>query len=111
MDVTFCTNCQNKPLFLMVVKDANGETHVGNISVLPSEKAVVELQENFRSKESKLANYIQSDCRNCMDVITTSWVESCNHAVKKGSFSVHFNMTLDTTCAKVLESVESQIQC
>ncbi len=38
MDVTCCMNCQNKPLFLMVVKDTNGETHVGNISVLPSEK-------------------------------------------------------------------------
>ena len=38
MDVTNSTNRQNKPLFLMVVKDANGETHVGNISVLPSEK-------------------------------------------------------------------------
>ena len=38
MDVTCCTNCQNKPLFLMVLKDANGEAHIGNISVLPSEK-------------------------------------------------------------------------
>lgn len=38
MDVTCSTNRQNKPLFLMVVKDANGETHIGNISVLPSEK-------------------------------------------------------------------------
>ena len=38
MDVTCSTNRQNKPLFFMVVKDANGEAHVGNISVLPSEK-------------------------------------------------------------------------
>ena len=38
MDVTCCTNRQNKPLFLMVLKDANGEAHIGNISVLPSEK-------------------------------------------------------------------------
>ncbi len=38
MDVTCCNNCQNKPLFFMVVKDANAETHVGNISVLLSEK-------------------------------------------------------------------------
>jgi len=38
MDVTSSTNRQNKPLFLMVVKDANGESHIGNISVLPSEK-------------------------------------------------------------------------
>ncbi len=38
MDVTCSTNRQNKPLFLMVLKDANGEAHIGNISVLPSEK-------------------------------------------------------------------------
>ena len=38
MDVTSSTNRQNKPLFLMVVKDANGESHIGNISILPSEK-------------------------------------------------------------------------
>ncbi len=38
MDVTCSTNWQNKPLFLMVVKDADGEAHIGNISVLPSEK-------------------------------------------------------------------------
>ncbi len=38
MDVTCSNNQQNKPLFLMVVKDASEEAHVGNISVLPSEK-------------------------------------------------------------------------
>ncbi len=38
MDVTCRTNRQNKPLFLMVLKDASGEAHIGNISVLPSEK-------------------------------------------------------------------------
>ncbi len=38
MDVTCCMNCQNKPLFLMVDKDTNGESHIGNISALPSEK-------------------------------------------------------------------------
>ena len=38
MDVTNSTNRQNKPLFLMVVKDANGETHIGNVCVLPSEQ-------------------------------------------------------------------------
>ncbi len=27
-DVTCCTNCQNKPLFLMVLRDANGEAHI-----------------------------------------------------------------------------------
>ncbi len=38
MDVTCSTNQRYRPLFLMVVKDTNGEAHVGNISVLPSEK-------------------------------------------------------------------------
>ncbi len=38
MDIACSTNCQNKPLFLMVLKDAKGEAHIGNISVLPSEK-------------------------------------------------------------------------
>ncbi len=36
MDVTCSMNCQNKPLFLMVWKDTNGEAHIGNISILPS---------------------------------------------------------------------------
>ncbi len=33
MDVTCSMNCQNKLLFLMVLKYANGEAHIGNISV------------------------------------------------------------------------------
>ncbi len=48
MDVTFSTNCQNRPLFLIVLKDANGEAHIGNISVLPSEKNWV-FNEIFRT--------------------------------------------------------------
>ena len=36
MDVTAKTNKQNRDLFLMVVKDPNGETFVGNATVLPS---------------------------------------------------------------------------
>ncbi len=38
IDVTCCTNHQNKQFFLMVVKDTNGETQVDNISVLLFEK-------------------------------------------------------------------------
>ncbi len=35
MVVTCSTNHQNKPLFLMVLKDVNGEAHIDNIGVLP----------------------------------------------------------------------------
>ncbi len=77
---------------------------------LSFQQAVVKLQENFRNKESKLANSIWLDCRNCMDIMTTSPIESCNHALKNSSHSVHSNMNLDTTCAKVVESVESRIR-
>ncbi len=45
-----------------------------------------------------------------MDAMTTSLVELCNHAMKESSFSGHSNIKLDTTCAKVLEGVELQIQ-
>ncbi len=38
MDVTCSTNQQNRLLFQMVDKDANGQLHVGNISILTSEK-------------------------------------------------------------------------
>ena len=38
MDVTVNTNLQKHDLFLMVVKDANGKTFVGNATVIPSGK-------------------------------------------------------------------------
>jgi hypothetical protein len=38
MDVTCKTNRQNRDLFLMVVKDANGEAYPGNATVIPSGK-------------------------------------------------------------------------
>ncbi len=41
MDVTNSINKQTNPLFFMVVKDANGESHIENICVLPSEKWVL----------------------------------------------------------------------
>ena len=37
MDVTSGTNKQKRDLFLMVVKDGNGETYVGNVTVIPSQ--------------------------------------------------------------------------
>ncbi len=45
-----------------------------------------------------------------MDAMTTSLVESCNHSVKHGSFSVHLNMNLDMTCAKILDGANTPIQ-
>jgi hypothetical protein len=36
MDVTANTNRQKRDMFLMVVKDANGETFIGNATVIPS---------------------------------------------------------------------------
>ena len=38
MDVIANTNHQKRDLFLLVVKDASGETHVGNLSLLPCGK-------------------------------------------------------------------------
>ena len=38
MDVTSGTNKQKRDLFLMVVKDGNGETYVGNVTVIPSQQ-------------------------------------------------------------------------
>ncbi len=84
------------------------EKHV--VIFLSCLQAVIELKENLRKKQSYLANHIWFNCRNCMDAMTASLVESCNHAMKIGTFSVHFNMNLETTCAKVLEGVELQIQ-
>ncbi len=71
--------------------------------------AVVELQENLRSKEAKLGNHFHLILRNCMNAMTTSPVESCNYLVKHGSFSVHSNMNLDITCAKVLDGANTRI--
>ena len=36
MDVTANTNRQKRDMFLLVVKDANGETFIGNATVIPS---------------------------------------------------------------------------
>ena len=41
MDVTANTNRQKRHLFIMVVKDANGQTFIGNATVIPSEKSWV----------------------------------------------------------------------
>ena len=38
MDVTANTNKQKRNLFLMVVKDVNGETFIGNATIIPSGK-------------------------------------------------------------------------
>ena len=38
MDITANTNRQKRDLFLMVVKDGNGETFIGNAIVVPSGK-------------------------------------------------------------------------
>ena len=38
MDVTLGTNKQKHNLFLMVVKDGNGETYIGNVTIIPSQK-------------------------------------------------------------------------
>ncbi len=72
-------------------------------------QAGVELNENLCSKEAKLGNHFCLFLRNCMDIMTASPVESCNHLVKHGSFSVHLN--LDMTCGKVLDGANMQIQC
>ena len=38
MDVTSKTNRQKRDVFLMVVKDASGETFIGNVTLIPSQK-------------------------------------------------------------------------
>ncbi len=73
MNVTCCTNCQSKPLFLMVLKDANGEAHIGNISVLQSEKRWV-FNEIFKTIFIKL--YGDSTiCQNCLILTDEDSVE------------------------------------
>ena len=37
-DVTANTNCQKRNIFLMVIKDSDGSTSIGNITVMPSGK-------------------------------------------------------------------------
>ncbi len=64
MDVTCSTNCQNKPLFLIVLENAIGEACIGNISVLPSEKHWV-FNEIFKTVFTEL--YGESRiCCNCL---------------------------------------------
>ncbi len=76
----------------------------------PCRLAIVELQENLHSKEAKLGNHFHLFLRNCMDAMTTSLVESCNHLVKHGTFSVHSKMNLDMTCGKILDGANTRIQ-
>ena len=41
LDVTANTNKQNRDLFMMVVKDSDGSTHIGNTTFIPSGKSWV----------------------------------------------------------------------
>ena len=41
LDVTANTNKQNRDLFMMVVKDSDGTTHIGNATFIPSGKSWV----------------------------------------------------------------------
>ncbi len=62
MDVTSSTNQQNRPIFLMVVKDANRQSHISNIRILPSEKSWSSMksfeQSSFYYLEKTLSNQI-----------------------------------------------------
>jgi hypothetical protein len=72
--------------------------------------AVINLKENLRSREFKLANYIRMEMRNCMDACTTSPVESNNNAIKHGSFAVHCNMNLDKATQRMLNGFNSRLR-
>ncbi len=75
------TNHQNKPLFLMVLKDANGEAHIGNISVLPSQKRWV-FNDIFNNVFTEL-NGESTICCNCL-ILTdkdTAEVESIMNTI------------------------------
>ena len=57
--------------------------------------ATKDLLMRVTSKQDKLANYERLKLTNCMDVGTTSHVESLNRVIKKGPSSVNSNMSLD----------------
>jgi len=50
---------------------------------------VISLQENLRSKEAKLAGYMRTDIKNCMDACTTSPVEGNNRVIKHGPLFIN----------------------
>ncbi len=58
IDVTSSTNQQNRPIFLMAVKDAKRQTHIGNISILPCGKSWYSKQSSFHYMEKTQSNKI-----------------------------------------------------
>ena len=59
--------------------------------------AIVELQMNLQTKESKLAGYHWKDLKDTMEACTTSPVESMNCSLKHKSSKVNSTLNLDTS--------------
>jgi len=72
--------------------------------------AVISLQENLRSKESKLAGYMRNDIKSCMDACTTSPVEGNNRVIKHGPSFINSRMNLDKTMARLMKGVNNRLQ-
>ena len=72
--------------------------------------AVISLQENLRSKESKLAGYMRTDIKSCMDACTTSPVDGNNRVIKHGPSFINSRMNLDKTMARLMKGVNNRLQ-
>ena len=105
-----CTDCETKNEYdrscqelsrFLTVKETNDILHDDCIH------AIAELQDNLRSKESKLAGYWRKGIKNCKDTCTTSPVESNNRAVKHGPSGINSNMNLDKATSRLVNRIST----
>ena len=72
--------------------------------------AITKLQDNLRSKESKLAGYMRKNITNSMDACTTSPVEANNNTLKHGPAAINAKMNLDNTIVKLMGGINNRFQ-
>ena len=60
------------------------------------------MQTNLCTKESKLANYLRMNIKNCMDAHTSSPAECNFKVIKKGKKGVNAKMSLNTSTRRIV---------
>ena len=71
--------------------------------------AIVELQMNLRTKESKLAGYRRKDLKGTIEACTTYPAESMNCSLKHKSSKVNSTLNLDTSINRIIDGIVTRL--
>ena len=72
--------------------------------------AIIELQINFQTKESKLAEYHQKGLQCSMEACTISPAESMNCALKHKSLKLSSMMNLDKSLNRLIDGISTRLR-